>query len=89
MHFHCHAMNALIHGAKRWFLLPPASAFFSNTPMKLWVENELAKLPLTQQPIEVLQNAGDLLYVPPHWAHGTLNVEDSVGVATEFSFDDC
>ena len=28
----------------------------------------------------VKQRPGDVLYVPPHWAHATLNLEESLGV---------
>ena len=32
-----------------------------------------------------LQNPGDILYVPRDWAHATVNVQESIGVAVEFS----
>ena len=29
-HYHGHAYNALLHGAKRWFLTPPPYAWYSR-----------------------------------------------------------
>ena len=29
-HYHGHAYNALLHGAKRWFLTPPPFAWYSR-----------------------------------------------------------
>lgn len=37
-------------------------------------------------PLECVQEAGDIMYVPTDWGHGVLNLETSVGVATEFSW---
>ncbi len=33
------------------------------------------------------QYAGDIMYVPTMWAHGTLNTKQSIGVAHEFSVE--
>ena len=37
--------------------------------------------------IECVQEAGDVLVVPSLVSHATLNLEESVGVAYEFSFE--
>ena len=34
---------------------------------------------------ECIQEPGDVLYVPEMWAHGVVNIAESVGVAMEFS----
>ena len=36
------------------------------------------------RPLECVQEAGDMLFVPAGWAHSTLNIETSIGVAYEF-----
>lgn len=36
--------------------------------------------------LECVQTSGDILFVPFSWAHSTLNVETSVGIAYEFDY---
>jgi len=90
LHFHNDAWNALIFGKKRWFLLPPASTQRSNLHPTAWVPAASGSNSprLQHRPIymkECVQEAGDLLFVPLHWGHATLNLQDSVGIASEFS----
>ena len=33
---------------------------------------------------DVVQEAGDVLYVPPQWTHATLSLAESVAVAVEY-----
>ena len=37
--------------------------------------------------LECTQYAGDIMYVPTLWGHGTLNIKQSIGVAHEFSVE--
>ena len=95
MHWHKDALNFLAWGQKRWFLLPPAAARYSNIPAAEWVLQQLPRIggdhfcqdggALCSAPLECTQNEGDLLYVPAGWAHATLNTEVAVGAALEFS----
>ena len=39
------------------------------------------------EPLECVQEAGDLMFVPTLWAHGTLNLKQSIGVAYELSVE--
>ena len=39
----------------------------------------------TRTPYQCTQRAGDIVFVPTLWAHGTFNVQQSIGVAHEFS----
>jgi hypothetical protein len=34
--------------------------------------------------MECMQQAGDVMYVPMTWGHAVLNVQTSIGVATNF-----
>lgn len=37
MHLHKDAVNALAHGRKRWWLLPPGKALYSSVPISHWL----------------------------------------------------
>eukprot|EP00931_Biecheleriopsis_adriatica_P000300 TRINITY_DN100319_c0_g1_i1.p1 TRINITY_DN100319_c0_g1~~TRINITY_DN100319_c0_g1_i1.p1 ORF type:complete len:484 (+),score=90.11 TRINITY_DN100319_c0_g1_i1:59-1453(+) len=78
MHFHKEALNVLAYGRKRWFLLPPERAVYSKVPVADWMKAGRA-----EGSLECVQEAGDVLFVPSRWAHATLNVEASIGVAYE------
>ncbi len=74
---------------QQWFLYPPTEAFYTTTPA---VESDFAKaqgLPSGGKgsPLRVTQRGGDVLYVPTMWAHGTLNTQQCIGVAHEFSVE--
>jgi ribosomal protein L16 Arg81 hydroxylase len=42
---------------------------------------------LTSDFMECTQHSGDIMYVPPLYAHSTLNTMQSIGVAHEFSVE--
>lgn len=79
LHYHVDAVNSLIFGKKLWFLKPPAEQEFRKTV----VYEDLVK---TGGPegLRVIQEGGDLLYVPQDWAHGALCISQCVGLAHEF-----
>jgi hypothetical protein len=119
-----HAVNALFYGRKRWFLFPPANAFFKLLTVREWIDNDYPTLvsqgcnsssfslsrvcvcvcvcvcvfalvccsfawlsctrPTGLQPIEVMQEGGDVVFVPEGWGHAVLNLEDTLAVAIEF-----
>lgn len=84
VHQHTAAWNAVVWGAKRWYLLPPAARHGPDTEMGSmlsWLRNTKPLLPV--QPLECTQYAGELLFVPASWWHGVLNLCDTVGVAVE------
>jgi ankyrin repeat protein len=84
LHYHGSAWNLLVHGRKRWFLLPPQRAAYSTRPVLEWIERDYARL--DPPPIEFIQEAGDIVFVPNYWAHAVLNLLPSVGVAFEFTW---
>jgi hypothetical protein len=36
--------------------------------------------------LRCIQHAGDVIFVPSGWAHGVLNLKESVGIAVEFRY---
>ena len=79
-HLHQDAVNGVCVGRKRWQLWPPATAFLSTTPAA-----EFFKQQTYGKPLEVMQEAGDLLYVPHAWGHAVLNeAETTIGIAVEY-----
>jgi hypothetical protein len=35
------------------------------------------------KPLECMQHAGDIMFVPQRFGHGTINVQESIGIAVE------
>ena len=84
MHFHSHAWNWLVHGRKKWYLLPPRHATYAQRHI-----NAGGLLPpdLVRHAVTCVQEAGEVMFVPHSWGHATRNLEPSIGWATEFNFD--
>ena len=84
-HYHMAAVNTLVYGRKKWTLLPPADAIYGAMPVREWhaAGGPEALRAEGRQVLECVQQPGDVVYVPDHWGHAVLNVEPSVGFATE------
>lgn len=83
-HIHADAVNAAVHGLKRWFVFTPAKTIYSRKTIKEWAEEDYPGLGDGERPLECLQQAGDVVYVPLDWGHAVLNVEDNTfGYALE------
>jgi hypothetical protein len=82
-HHHSNALNALLFGRKRWFL-SPLHTFHGpwGGPIMGYLEL-LQHGHLPSQPIQCVQEAGEVLFVPTGWEHATLNDEESIGIAME------
>ena len=80
-HFHRAAFNVLAHGRKLWWLIPPKDAVYSTTPMLSYLAQGFEMPPST---IQFVQEPGDIVLVPDFWAHATVNLETSIGVAVEY-----
>lgn len=86
LHSHVHAYNILVHGRKKWFIAPPRHGLYSREPIRNWVASSYPSMLKSGASIyECIQEPGDVLYVPELWAHGVVNLAESVGVAMEFS----
>ncbi|CAE7521230.1 unnamed protein product [Symbiodinium microadriaticum] len=85
IHFHNTAWNALLYGAKKWFLYPPSDMIMSSRQIREFVEEGDLK-GFADRGVQVttcVQVAGDVMIVPESWGHGVLNIQESVAVATE------
>lgn len=81
-HFHDDAFNILLTGRKHWWLWPPAQAAMSRVHPK-----RLAQVApdAERSALKVVQEPGDVLYVPSGWGHAVLNATPhTVCVAVEF-----
>jgi hypothetical protein len=81
-HWHRDAWNALYHGRKRWFMLPPPDAYYSTHQALRWARDEY--VPDVREGraavmSECVQTGGDLVYAPSGWSHAVLNLAESVG----------
>ncbi len=83
-HYHGHAFNVLLHGAKRWFLTPTPFASYSNKTAWEWYQNDFPRLKDAHQITECMQFGGEVMYVPSGWGHAVLNTATSIGFSGEF-----
>jgi hypothetical protein len=88
-HYHLDTMNETIHGRKRWLFYPPRRVDRAlgldpaSTESSLeWVTRVLPTLPPAERPLECEVGVGQVIYVPALWWHMTLNLGQTVCVAT-------
>jgi len=83
-HFHGPGFSEVIHGKKRWFLMPYENrpVFDPNKTTLKWVLEDYAMLKEGDKPYECVIKPGEVLYFPDKWWHATLNVEPSVFIST-------
>ena len=90
MSFHQHnqGLNLLLSGRKRWFLYPPTALPKPSHPdshisILDWARELLPTLAPRSRPLEVLQQAGEVLYIPDGWFHATVCLDNTVAVASQ------
>jgi hypothetical protein len=95
VHHHPAAFNALIAGTKAWFMWPPhlppysisdpkAAPRTGYTPPYAWVHDDLDELRNTKwAPIEFIQHAGEVVYIPDFWHHIVINIEPVIGTSAQ------
>jgi len=83
-HYHGHALNILVHGAKRWFLIPPPHARYDLKSGWEWYAQDYAREKKQYGIYECMQHEAEALYVPHSWGHVIVNTRASIGYAGEF-----
>lgn len=84
IHFHGNAINALVHGRKLWTFLPPQHSLYSTKHISKWINEDYPALHGAGKTLQCIQEPGDILFVPDGWAHGVVNLAESVGYALGF-----
>jgi hypothetical protein len=77
-HVHSDALNLLLTGSKRWWVVPPQHATFSRLHIEAWAQDEPRRASRKVAPLECVQEAGDIMYVPFDWGHAAMNEENGV-----------
>jgi len=84
-HRHGPVFNEVIYGFKRWFLYPPdIQPLFDGTQTTLhWLKTTYASPSFHYDQLqECVLGPNEVLYVPDNWWHATLNVGQTVNIAT-------
>lgn len=76
-HIHADAVNAVVAGSKRWFVYTPKRTLYSRTPIQEWIDGDYSRLSEAEKPLECIQEAGDVVYVPLDWGHAVVNLEEN------------
>lgn len=88
-HIHSDAINLAVGGKKKWWVVTPRSAVWSRRHIREYAEERkggprkepgegagAAGSAEEDRPMECIQRAGDLVYVPGDWGHAAMNLED-------------
>ncbi len=91
------AWNALLAGRKRWVLLPPGVPRVDCKPRipgvtdgeaVTWFAHVLPRCMAPDwphaRPIQAIQRAGEIMYVPNGWWHAVLNLDHTIAVTQNF-----
>ncbi|GAU99535.1 hypothetical protein RvY_10526 [Ramazzottius varieornatus] len=79
---HSDGWTGLVYGAKRWFLYPPTQTppGGPSTDIMDWFYRLYPNLSGNQFPMECVQRAGEILYIPAFWYHASISIGDTVSV---------
>lgn len=92
LHAHHDAWNQVLFGAKRWTIYPgspggvPPEAGYNPTEHHLqWLHDVYPKIKDDEStaPMECVQYAGDMIYVPEGWYHATVNLGDTASISQQ------
>lgn len=92
------AWVTILQGQKHWLLFPPDTPYSSigmiegspQIPSSIWFRDYYDVVtspswPKQYQPVEVLQNPGETVFVPAGWPHLVLNLELTVAVTHNYA----
>ncbi|XP_078342854.1 bifunctional arginine demethylase and lysyl-hydroxylase PSR-like [Oculina patagonica] len=86
-HKHADAWNGVIFGRKRWFLYPPQKTppggVWPSFSQLDWINKVYPNLPPEDKPMECVQEAGEILYLPESYYHGTVNIGDTMAIGIQ------
>ena len=83
-HHHGAAMNAILFGRKQWWLLPPYGHVIMDPELRPGAEGSTEKLgELPIAPLQCVQEAGEVMFVPTQWLHAVGNLAPTIGTAIE------
>lgn len=87
-HFHRSSWNFLVFGESRWFLYPPPSAFYTKlTAWDWWLSvSETEGGGGLEGALQCVQHPGDILFIPDMWGQASINLRESIGLASEFVY---
>ena len=74
-----YSWSANVVGRKRWRLVPSELRHSCSDGATRPLASDLSALPEVA-PIEIVQNAGELLFVPSGWYHEVENLEDTISI---------
>lgn len=82
-HIHSDALNLVVAGKKKWWVVTPRAAVWSRRHILEYakeVERGVGAaaddVPEEYRPMQFVQKAGDLVYVPADWGHAAMNLQD-------------
>ncbi|KAK7462076.1 hypothetical protein BaRGS_00038524, partial [Batillaria attramentaria] len=83
-HTHNDGRGAMVFGRKRWFVYPatrsPPGGLLPLSVME-WYAHIYPKLPEEERPLECVQEAGEIFYIPEGYYHAVINIGDTIGMA--------
>jgi hypothetical protein len=84
-HLHKAGWNEVVYGRKRWLMYPPDAlipfGWSEYRPTAQWFHDNYHRLTPQQMPIECVQRANEVMYIPESWHHATINIGETVAVA--------
>lgn len=88
------AWVTLLEGTKRWILIPPnvvphlpvgAGLQEPQIPSAIWFRNYYEQVSQLEGVVEILQQAGETVFVPNGWPHLVINLERTVAVTHNYA----
>lgn len=80
-HIHSDAINLVVTGQKKWWVVTPRAAVWSRRHVLEYAREceeggGGADVAEEYRPMQFVQKAGDLVYVPADWGHAAINLQD-------------